>query len=78
MFVCLGDAVFWCSFLSGCVAGSCAALCVNPFDVIKTRLQAISEIESGPRYNGIIDAVLYVLYFHNKLLSKIIVIKHIC
>ncbi|KAG8042013.1 hypothetical protein G9C98_000004 [Cotesia typhae] len=38
-----GSSVFWCSFLSGCAAGSAAALTVNPFDVIKTRLQAINK-----------------------------------
>lgn len=27
-----GEAVFWTSFLSGCVAGSTAAFTVNPFD----------------------------------------------
>ncbi|XP_054271928.1 mitochondrial glutamate carrier 1-like isoform X2 [Macrosteles quadrilineatus] len=56
-----GEAVFWCSFLSGCTAGSLAALCVNPFDVVKTRLQAISKVEVGPRYNGIMDAFVKTL-----------------
>ncbi|RZB41571.1 mitochondrial glutamate carrier 1-like, partial [Asbolus verrucosus] len=40
-----GEAVFWCSFLSGCAAGSFAALAVNPFDVVKTRLQALTKAE---------------------------------
>uniref|UniRef100_A0A1B6DKT8 Mitochondrial glutamate carrier 2 n=1 Tax=Clastoptera arizonana TaxID=38151 RepID=A0A1B6DKT8_9HEMI len=56
-----GEAVFWCSFLSGCAAGSFAALAVNPFDVVKTRLQAISKLESGPRYTGIADAFVKTL-----------------
>ena len=30
-----GSSVFWWSFLSGCAAGSTAALSVNPFDVVK-------------------------------------------
>ncbi|KAG8241841.1 hypothetical protein J6590_077392 [Homalodisca vitripennis] len=56
-----GEAVFWCSFLSGCAAGSLAALAVNPFDVVKTRLQAISKVEGGPRYTGIADAFVKTL-----------------
>jgi solute carrier family 25 (mitochondrial glutamate transporter), member 18/22 len=50
-----GEAVFWCSFLSGCVAGSSAALAVNPFDVVKTRLQAIKKAEGEIQFNGIMD-----------------------
>ncbi|XP_058456314.1 mitochondrial glutamate carrier 1-like isoform X2 [Malaya genurostris] len=52
-----GEAVFWCSFLSGCVAGSLAALAVNPFDVIKTRLQAIKKAEGEMQFNGIADCI---------------------
>lgn len=40
------EAVFWCSFLSGCAAGSMAALAVNPFDVVKTRLQALKRLKA--------------------------------
>lgn len=52
----LGEAVFWWSFLSGCAGGSLGALIVNPFDVIKTRLQAIKKAEGEMSYLGISDA----------------------
>ncbi|XP_055595419.1 mitochondrial glutamate carrier 1-like [Uranotaenia lowii] len=52
-----GEAVFWCSFLSGCAAGSFAALAVNPFDVIKTRLQAIKKAEGEMQFNGVADCI---------------------
>lgn len=51
-----GEAVFWCSFLSGCAAGSFAALSVNPFDVVKTRLQALTKAEGERSYTGIGNA----------------------
>ncbi|XP_065334486.1 mitochondrial glutamate carrier 1-like isoform X2 [Cloeon dipterum] len=51
-----GEAVFWCSFLSGCVAGSTAACSVNPFDVVKTRLQLLKKAEGEASYSGIVDA----------------------
>lgn len=54
-----GDAVFWCSFASGCVAGSSAALAVNPIDVVKTRLQAIKKSEAEVEYKGVVDCFVY-------------------
>lgn len=44
-----------CSFLSGCAAGSFAALAVNPFDVVKTRLQALKKAEGEKEFKGIVD-----------------------
>lgn len=52
-----GEAVFWCSFLSGCAAGSLAALAVNPFDVVKTRLQALKKAEGEMQFNGVADCI---------------------
>lgn len=52
-----GEAVFWWSFLSGCTAGSLAALAVNPFDVVKTRLQVIKKVEGETQFNGIGDCI---------------------
>lgn len=52
-----GEAVFYWSFLGGCVAGSTAALAVNPFDVIKTRLQLLNKAEGEATYNGVVDCI---------------------
>ncbi|XP_063696419.1 mitochondrial glutamate carrier 1-like isoform X2 [Culicoides brevitarsis] len=52
-----GEAVFWWSFLSGCSAGAFAALFVNPFDVIKTRLQALKKAEGELVFNGVADCI---------------------
>jgi len=52
-----GDAAFYISFLSGCAAGSMAALAVNPFDVIKTRLQALKKAEGEMVFNGVADCI---------------------
>ncbi|XP_023940259.2 mitochondrial glutamate carrier 1 [Bicyclus anynana] len=50
-----GPPPFWWSFLSGCAAGSTAALGVNPLDVIKTRMQTITK--GGRQYSSIMDCI---------------------
>ncbi|KAJ6636858.1 Mitochondrial glutamate carrier 1, partial [Pseudolycoriella hygida] len=55
------EAAFFVSFASGCAAGSFAALAVNPMDVVKTRLQAITSVEGQATYNGIWDCVYKTL-----------------
>lgn len=49
------DAAFFVSFFSGCAAGSMAALAVNPIDVVKTRLQALTKAEGELVFNGVFD-----------------------
>eukprot|EP00062_Callorhinchus_milii_P019013 gi/632973099/ref/XP_007902985.1/ PREDICTED: mitochondrial glutamate carrier 1 [Callorhinchus milii] len=46
---------FYVSFLSGCIAGSTAAVLVNPCDVIKTRLQSLQRGINEDTYSGVID-----------------------
>lgn len=57
-FACIGTnyitSIFFCS---GCAAGSFAALFVNPFDVIKTRLQALKKAEGEAHFNGVADCI---------------------
>uniref|UniRef100_A0A8D0G8Q8 Solute carrier family 25 member 22 n=1 Tax=Sphenodon punctatus TaxID=8508 RepID=A0A8D0G8Q8_SPHPU len=48
-------APFYVSFLSGCLAGSTAAVAVNPCDVIKTRLQSLQRGVNEDTYSGIVD-----------------------
>ena len=50
------ESVFWASFIAGCIAGSVAAVSVNPIDVIKTRLQTLNRAEGEKHYTGMRDA----------------------
>ncbi|XP_053562506.1 mitochondrial glutamate carrier 1 [Bombina bombina] len=43
------------SFMAGCIAGSTAAVAVNPCDVIKTRLQSLHKGANEETYQGIVD-----------------------
>ncbi|XP_069547163.1 solute carrier family 25 member 55a isoform X2 [Brachyistius frenatus] len=51
---------FW-AFLSGCAAGSVAAVAVNPCDVVKTRLQTLNKGASEETYAGVVDCVSKLL-----------------
>ncbi|KAG5837741.1 hypothetical protein ANANG_G00215840 [Anguilla anguilla] len=55
------NAPFYWSFLSGCAAGSTAAVAVNPCDVVKTRLQSLSKGVNEESYNGVVDCVSKIM-----------------
>ncbi|KAJ8373112.1 hypothetical protein AAFF_G00271170 [Aldrovandia affinis] len=55
------SAPFYWSFLAGCMAGSTAAVVVNPCDVIKTRLQSLSKGVNEESYEGVMDCVSKIL-----------------
>ncbi|KAF5919412.1 hypothetical protein HPG69_009893 [Diceros bicornis minor] len=50
-----GKASFAHSFMSGCVAGSVAAVTVTSLDVLKTRIQTLKKGLGEDSYNGITD-----------------------
>ncbi|XP_012506499.1 PREDICTED: mitochondrial glutamate carrier 2 isoform X2 [Propithecus coquereli] len=50
-----GKASFAHSFMSGCVAGSVAAVAVTPLDVLKTRIQTLKKGQGEDIYSGIAD-----------------------
>ncbi|XP_036913970.1 mitochondrial glutamate carrier 2 [Sturnira hondurensis] len=51
----VGKASFAHSFVSGCVAGSVAAVAVTPLDVLKTRIQTLKRGLGEDSYSGITD-----------------------
>ncbi|XP_078479239.1 LOW QUALITY PROTEIN: mitochondrial glutamate carrier 1-like [Lampetra planeri] len=52
---------FYWSFVSGCLAGSIAAVAVSPCDVVKTRLQSLKKGANEETYNGVVDCVRKIL-----------------
>ncbi|XP_040017756.2 mitochondrial glutamate carrier 1 isoform X2 [Gasterosteus aculeatus] len=54
-------APFWQSFVSGCGAGSVAAVAVTPLDVIKTRLQTLQKGDGEDTYKGILDCTRRIM-----------------
>lgn len=52
---------FYWAFLSGCAAGSTAAVAVNPCDVVKTRLQSLNKVSTEESYNGVMDCVSKIM-----------------
>ncbi|XP_029012944.1 mitochondrial glutamate carrier 1-like [Betta splendens] len=52
---------FYWSFMSGCLAGSTAAVAVSPCDVVKTRLQSLKKGTNEETYNGVVDCVRKIL-----------------
>ncbi|XP_072292096.1 mitochondrial glutamate carrier 1 [Eucyclogobius newberryi] len=56
-----GPAPFYVSFISGCAAGSTAAVAVNPVDVIKTRLQSLTRGSTEDTYTGVGDCISKIM-----------------
>ncbi|KAM7411817.1 hypothetical protein PAMA_021680 [Pampus argenteus] len=52
---------FYWSFMSGCLAGSVAAVTVSPCDVVKTRLQSLKKGANEETYNGVVDCVRKIM-----------------
>ncbi|XP_064878270.1 mitochondrial glutamate carrier 1-like isoform X1 [Oncorhynchus nerka] len=56
-----GPAPFYVSFLAGCLAGSTAAVAVNPVDVIKTRIQSMNRGSTEEAYSGVTDCISKIM-----------------
>ncbi|KAL2090813.1 hypothetical protein ACEWY4_013076 [Coilia grayii] len=56
-----GTTPFYWSFVAGCLAGSTAAVAVNPCDVVKTRLQSLSRGANEESYKGVVDCVSKIM-----------------
>ncbi|KAJ3601855.1 hypothetical protein NHX12_029617 [Muraenolepis orangiensis] len=55
------SAPFYWAFVSGGLAGSAAAVAVNPCDVVKTRLQSMSKATNEETYSGVMDCIRKIL-----------------
>ena len=55
------DAVFYASFIAGILAGAVGSFSVTPLDVIKTRMQLISQEQTSTQYKHIPDAFIQIL-----------------
>ncbi|KAL2088962.1 hypothetical protein ACEWY4_015861 [Coilia grayii] len=56
-----GPVPFHVFFISGCAAGSAAAVAVNPVDVVKTRLQSLTRGGHEDTYTGVTDCIRKIL-----------------
>ncbi|XP_028811500.1 mitochondrial glutamate carrier 1 isoform X1 [Denticeps clupeoides] len=65
-----GPGPFYVSFVSGCIAGSTAAVAVNPVDVIKTRLQSLTRGCQEDTYTGVADCIRSLGILERSLLSR--------